>query len=203
MNANKKVLISIISAVLVIAIAVGVVIWKWPAIKQKVFKNDKTKSKKETTSQTDGKDKVNYNYESVDTGKTSVDVTDVTVEASSKQIDAPLYVTDNPGMVAAMITVTYDTEAFTFADCEGGEIFDNCEGSFDTSTNSLKIIAQNGDEKNIKLVSGAGTLCKVILKPTDKAKPGTYKISAKIEAAGLDEKLIETAKVHVGDIIIK
>ena len=206
MNVNKKVLISIISAVVVIAIAVGVVIWKWPTIEKKVFKNDKTESKKETTSQsaqTDKKDggEVDYNFETVDTGNKSVNVTDVKAAASSTQIEVPIYATKNPGMVAAMITVTYDTEAFTFADCEGGEVFDNCEGSFNTSTNSLKIIAQNGGVENLKLVSGPGVMCKIILKPTDKAKAGTYKTSVKIEAAGLNDKLVD-AKAEAGNIIL-
>lgn len=209
MNNNKKVLISIIASVLVIAIAVGVLIWKWPTIKKSVFKKD---DNKETTSQSAAKTQEggsgesnnkagNFNFETVDTGKKSVDVKDVSASASSAQIEVPVYATENPGIVAAQINITYDTDAFTFADCAGGEIFDTCDGNFDAKTKTLKIIAQNGGEDNLKLVSGAGVMCKVILKPTDKAKAGTYKLDIKTEAAGLDDKLV-TVKAKAGNIVI-
>lgn len=216
MNNNKKVLIGIIASVVVIAIAAGVLVIKFNDINWFGGKGKKSESTSQSGANNskgaDGKtDKdsgsgnstdIEYNFETIDTGKKTIDVTDVKASVSSNQIEVPIYATKNPGMVAALLTLTYDSDAFTFADCAAGDIFDTCEGNFDEKTKTLKIIAQNnGDGNGLNLISGAGIIGKVILKPTSKAKAGTYKISVKTEAADLNEKLVDV-KAEAGNIVL-
>lgn len=211
MDNNKKVLISIIAGALAIAVAVGVIIWKWPSIKSAVTKKDNKPGTTESQSADDNgsgnggstsSGNTEYNTETKDTGKKTVKVENVTASASSKEIIVPIYATENPGMAATRLFLTYDTEAFSFVECRGGEIFDECSGNFNEAEKTLSVVALEKD--GLRLISGAGVIVNVVLKPTSKAKAGTYtvNVSEKSEFAGLNDNLVKV-KAEAGNIIIQ
>lgn len=291
MNNNKKVLISICAAALAIVIAIGVIIWKWPSIKNSISNNDKKDeassqvsdnsddastdssndgSTGDSTDASTGKSTTNSNENSNDastgneigssvsastdsskngsnsdsksssgsnsnsdsksnttdsstndsnkqsqsdsktqsksTGNKSVEVKDVEASKSDNRIVVPIYATENPGIVASRLFLTYDTNTFDFADCEGGEIFDNCVGNFDKKTNTLKVIAMNGSDDSTDLVSvsGPGVLCNIILIPKTNAKAGTYTLTvgSESEYANLNDELVQV-KASAGKITLK
>lgn len=231
MNINdKKVLYSIIAGVLALAVAIGVIIWKLPSIKngcsgsgddgttssQSDQSNDKNGNGK------NGKDSGNNNNDNsgkddtssdstakggtVDTGKKSIQVTDVVASTSANEIVVPIYATKNPGIIAARLFITFDTDAFSFADCEGGEICESFVGEFSKGT--LVVIAQvDSDPESLKCVSGAGVIGKIILKPNKNAKAGEYTINIgdNSEFANLSDTLIPKGdiKVEAGKIVLK
>ena len=105
-------------------------------------------------------------------------------------------------MAATRLFLTYDTEAFSFVECRGGEIFDECSGNFNEAEKTLSVVALEKD--GLRLISGAGVIVNVVLKPTSKAKAGTYtvNVSEKSEFAGLNDNLVKV-KAEAGNIIIQ
>ena len=217
MSNTKKPLAGIITAivasVLVIAIAVGVIVWKWPDITKSFNKTDSetTSSQAGTSSgedaeKNDGTTGIDGNVITQDTGKKSVDVVDVVASTGDKQIVVPVYATQNPGIVAARLFITFDTNAFSFAECRSGDIFDNCQGQFNEKENKLTVLAMNGADDSTDIISksGAGVLTNIVLIPKSGAKPGTYKIKieSNSEFANLDDQLINI-KTETGNIILK
>ena len=230
MNNNKKILIGICAAALAIVIALCVIINRWPSIKSSLSKDGKnSEGSSQTADNSDGTandengsgdsstaDSSNggsgqnssggSKTQSKSTGKETVEVKDVEASKSDNKIVVPIYATENPGIVASRLFLTYDTNTFDFADCEGGDIFDNCVGNFDEKTKTLKVIAMNGkdDSTDLVSVSGAGVLCKIILIPKSNAKAGTYTVNvgSESEYANLNDQLVEV-KASAGKIKLK
>ncbi|MBO4467671.1 MAG: hypothetical protein J5766_00065 [Clostridia bacterium] len=220
MNNNQKVLIAIISGSVVVLVAAIILLLKLGVIDFSGSNKDETS--KTTTSQAadktknsgktedaDGKDTSSdsgSNAATVDTGKKTVDVENVVASTSSDEVVIPIYATKNPGFIAARLFITFDTNAFSFADCEGGDICESMAGEF--SNGKLTVVAQtDGDPESLKCVSGAGVIGKIILKPKKDAKPGEYtiNISEDSEFANLGDKLIPKGdiKVEAGKVILK
>ncbi len=215
-NTNKKVIIGIICAVVALLIVAGILAgvlldFSVDDGKLKITKKSKSKSTddKPTTSQTDTIDDENQKpntqikVEKRDTGKKTVEVKDVEAKITDNEIVVPIYATKNPGMTAAELHIDFDTNAFSYADCRGGDIFKNCTGNFVEKEKQIRIIAHNGND-DFTDVSGAGIITNVVLIPKEGVKAGKYsvKITDKSVYANVSEQYVHPT-VKAGDIILK
>ncbi len=152
--------------------------------------NDKSGDKSNNSSKTGNKDKKPAK---------KVVVKDVNAKTSDKTVTVPIYVTKNPGMVAASPVFTFDTKAFEYADCTAGDVFTSCQGNF--VDGKIRTVAQ---VDGIEDTNDNGVLMNIILIPKKGIKAGTYSINIdkSSQYANSAEKLVNPT-VAAGKIVIK
>ena len=219
---NKKIIAGIIAGVAVLIAAVVAILYFSGTLKL----NLKSGGEKETTSDTSslkssenssqgdssetnennsnkdsssGNSSSSKTVEGRSTGKDTVKVEDATVKDNS--ITVPIYATKNEGLAAARIFVSFDKDAFDYADVTAGDIFDDCSANY--SNGEVVIVATTKDA--IYDVTGAGVIANLILVPKSGTAKGEYKVTVnkeKSEYANFEGDFVKPT-IETGKIVIK
>jgi len=205
---NKKIVIIIISAVLVIALAVGVALSLTGKLNLDFSSKDKkSETTSSTQSNTENKDNSSNTQSTSNGSQTGSKIKikkseDVVTTSTDELVIVPVYITENPGIVASQVYVEYDSENLDFADCTAGDIFADCQCNAKDGVINCIVI----DDIAVDTVDSTktGVLFNIVLKPKSTAKKGTYKftIQEKSNFVTIDEKYAFPT-VSVGDLVLK
>ncbi len=127
-------------------------------------------------------------------------VSDIPVSKKESKVTVPIYIENNPGIVAAMPVLTFDTNAFEYADCIDGDIIKGFSGNY--SNGKIKCVAALDDVS--KNTTDTGVLVNVVLTMKKGIKSGTYTITLDKDSqyANANEKLVNPT-ISVGKIVVK